>query len=93
MSQKKRPAQTKPKKITNKVPDWAHKIKAYREKAGNTQLDIQQAMKAKVNTMSLIETGRRQLGLPYRAPASRIPPYRRDAESITNHLAPGKSGG
>ena len=42
------------------IPEWAQRVKSLREEAGNTQLDLQKAMKLKVNSMSLIETGRRQ---------------------------------
>jgi DNA-binding XRE family transcriptional regulator len=52
--------QTKVIQSAREVPEWAQKVKSLREEAGNTQLDLQKAMHLKVNTMSLIETGRRQ---------------------------------
>ncbi len=56
MPPRKRPPQNKAK---GSVPDWAKKVKTYREEARRTQIDIQKAMKTAVNTMSLVETGRR----------------------------------
>lgn len=53
------PSNTAPKTV-QEVPDWAKKIKSYREEAGITQGDIQKAFKAKYNVMSPVETGRRK---------------------------------
>jgi hypothetical protein len=47
------------KKAVNALPEWAKKVKTYREEAGKTQVATQKAIKAKVNTMTLVETGRR----------------------------------
>ncbi len=56
---------TMPKTIV--VPDWAKKVKEYREGAGFTQADLQKAMKAPVNTLSLIERGKRLFSAAARA--------------------------
>jgi DNA-binding XRE family transcriptional regulator len=42
------------------VPEWAKKVKGYREEAKKTQVEVEKAIKATVNTMSLVENGRRQ---------------------------------
>ena len=47
-------------KTPHVVPEWAKRVKAYREEAGKTQVEIQTALKSKINTMSLIENGRRE---------------------------------
>jgi len=47
-------------KTPHVVPEWAKKVKAYREEAKNTQVEIEKAINATVNTMSLIENGRRE---------------------------------
>jgi len=60
MPRSKSTARTKVITGARAVPEWAQKVKSLREEAGNTQLDLQKAMKLKVNGMSLIETGRRQ---------------------------------
>jgi hypothetical protein len=57
---KKSPAPTKTPKSPQAVPDWAKKVKAYREDAGITQGDIQKAFKAPYNFMSPLENGRRK---------------------------------
>jgi DNA-binding XRE family transcriptional regulator len=41
------------------VPEWAKKVKGYREEAKKTQVEVEKAIKATVNTMSLVENGRR----------------------------------
>ena len=57
---KKSTAPTKTPKDIQVVPDWAKKVKVYREEAGISQGDIQKAFKTKFNTMSPVETGRRK---------------------------------
>ena len=47
-------------KAPHVVPEWAKKVKAYREEAGKTQVEVQTALKSKINTMSLVENGRRE---------------------------------
>jgi len=47
-------------KVPHVVPEWAKQVKTYREEAGNTQVEIEKAINATVNTMSLIENGRRE---------------------------------
>ena len=47
-------------KAPHVVPEWAKKVKAYREEAGKTQVEVQTALKSKINTISLIENGRRE---------------------------------
>jgi len=47
-------------KAPHVVPEWAKKVKVYREEAGKTQVEVQTALKSKINTMSLIENGRRE---------------------------------
>jgi len=47
-------------KAPHVVPEWAKKVKAYREEAGKIQVEVQTALKSKINTMSLIENGRRE---------------------------------
>jgi len=42
------------------VPEWAKKVKGYREEAKKTQVEVEKALKAMVNTMSLVENGRRE---------------------------------
>jgi transcriptional regulator with XRE-family HTH domain len=42
------------------VPEWAKKVKDFREKAKKTQVEVEKAIKATVNTLSLVENGRRQ---------------------------------
>jgi len=42
------------------VPEWAKKVKDYREKAKKTQVEVEKALKATVNTLSLVENGRRE---------------------------------
>lgn len=41
------------------LPDWAKKMKEYRENAGFTQVDLEKAMNAPANTLSLVERGKR----------------------------------
>ena len=47
-------------KAPKPVPEWAAKVKAYREAAGKTQVETRNAIKAKINTMSLVERGVRE---------------------------------
>jgi transcriptional regulator with XRE-family HTH domain len=42
------------------VPEWAKKVKAYREEAKKTQVEVEKALKATVNTLSLVENGHRE---------------------------------
>jgi transcriptional regulator with XRE-family HTH domain len=42
------------------VPEWAKKVKGYREEAKKTQVEVEKAIKATVNTLSLVENGRRE---------------------------------
>jgi transcriptional regulator with XRE-family HTH domain len=42
------------------VPEWAKKVKSYREEAKKTQVEVEKAIKATVNTLSLVENGRRE---------------------------------
>jgi transcriptional regulator with XRE-family HTH domain len=47
-------------KTAHVVPEWAKKVKGYREEAKKTQVEVEKAIKATVNTLSLVENGRRQ---------------------------------
>jgi DNA-binding XRE family transcriptional regulator len=60
MAATKRATGTAVSKGKQVVPEWAKKVKAYREGAGKTQIDIQKAIKAKATTMNRVETGRRK---------------------------------
>jgi DNA-binding XRE family transcriptional regulator len=60
MAAKTRATGTAVSKGTKVVPEWAKKVKAYREGAGKTQIDIQKVIKAKTTTMNRVETGRRK---------------------------------
>ena len=60
MPRKPTSPKTKSPKTTHVVPEWAKKVKAYREEAKNTQVEVEKAINATVNTMSLIENGRRE---------------------------------
>jgi DNA-binding XRE family transcriptional regulator len=42
------------------VPEWAKKVKGYRENAKKTQVEVGKAIKATANTLSLVENGRRE---------------------------------
>jgi transcriptional regulator with XRE-family HTH domain len=49
------------------IPEGANKVKEYREKAGKTQNQVQQGMKAGANFISLVECGKRQFTASERA--------------------------
>lgn len=51
---------TKLSKAPKAVPEWATKVKTYREAAGKTQVETRNAIKGKINTMSLVERGVRE---------------------------------
>lgn len=53
------PKTTSPK-TPHIVQEWAKKVKSYREEVGKTQVEIEKALGATVNTMSLIENGKRE---------------------------------
>jgi len=56
---KKSPARPQAAKGAYVVPEWAKKVKAYRDAAGKTQVEVERALKATVNTLSLVENGHR----------------------------------
>jgi transcriptional regulator with XRE-family HTH domain len=60
MPRKPTTTKTASPKTPHVVPEWAKKVKGYREEAGNTQAEIEKALGASVNTLSLIENGRRE---------------------------------
>ncbi len=58
----KNPVGTKkkaPKSISKPLPEWAEKVRKYREEAKKSQNELRSEMKLGVNTMSLIERGKR----------------------------------
>ena len=57
---KKSSARPEPPKTARVVPEWAKKVKAYREGAKKSQVEVEKVLKAAANTMSLVETGRRE---------------------------------
>lgn len=60
MPNKKIPSRPQTPKTAHVVPEWAKKVKAYREEAKKTQVEVEKALKATVNTLSLVENGRRE---------------------------------
>ena len=60
MPKKKNPVRPQVPKSAHVVPEWAKKVKAYREEAKKTQVEVEKALKATVNTLSLVENGRRE---------------------------------
>ncbi len=60
MPRKSSNPKTNAPKIAHVVPEWAKKVKDYREKAKKTQVEVEKALKATVNTLSLVENGRRE---------------------------------
>ena len=60
MANKNAPARPAASKEAHVVPAWGKKVKAYREEAGKTQVAMEKAIGATVNTMSLVENGKRQ---------------------------------
>lgn len=47
-------------KPTPEVPEWAKQVKLYREAAGKTQVQVREAIRGGINTLSLIERGVRK---------------------------------
>ena len=60
MPKKTSPKTTSIPKGAHVVPEWAKKVKAYREEAKKTQVEVEKALKATVNTLSLVEHGHRE---------------------------------
>ena len=60
MPKKSSKSKTTSPKTSHVVPDWAKKVKGYREEAKKTQVEVEKALNATVNTLSLVENGRRQ---------------------------------
>jgi len=60
MSRKSSNSTATASKIAHVVPEWAKKVKSYREEAKKTQVEVEKAIKATVNTLSLVENGRRE---------------------------------
>lgn len=60
MPSQKSAQESKPPKSPKAVPEWAKKVKAYREEAGKTQVETRNAIHASVNTVSLVERGIRE---------------------------------
>jgi DNA-binding XRE family transcriptional regulator len=60
MPKKKIPTRSQTPKTAHVVPVWAKQVKAYREEAKKTQAEVEKALKATVNTLSLVENGRRE---------------------------------
>jgi hypothetical protein len=58
----RKPTNLKPNasKTGHVIPEWAKKVKSYREEAKKIQVEVEKAIKATVNTMSLVENGRRE---------------------------------
>jgi DNA-binding XRE family transcriptional regulator len=60
MPRKKDVPKSKAPKVAHVVPEWAKKVKAYREESKKTQVEVEKAINATVNTLSLVENGRRE---------------------------------